>query len=333
MNFEYDIFKKLSPDYNKLIDYGFVFNNDMYEYKKKLVDNLWAIINVEKDKVFGKIYDFDVNCEYTMFRIETQSGVFVNNVREEYISLLMDIAKKCFSKKNFISDQANRISFLISKKYGDDPIFKFENYPDFGIFENNGKWYALIMNVLKTKFGFNDNSEVEVINLKLDKNRINLLLKKEGFYEAYHMNKKSWISIILDDTINDDLIMELIDESYSYTVSTKMSINEWVMPLNPHFFDVFQYFDSTDVFYWDKKKSFKNGDIIYMYVTKPIGAIMYKCLVDDITDDFMIIKKICKFDDGRYGLEFLKKFGLNSIRGARHIPAALSKELKKDLNN
>ena len=40
-------------------------------------------------------------------------------------------------------------------------------------------------------------------------------LKKEGFYKAYHMNKKSWISIILNDTLNNKEIYELIDESYN----------------------------------------------------------------------------------------------------------------------
>ncbi|MBP3799889.1 MAG: MmcQ/YjbR family DNA-binding protein, partial [Bacilli bacterium] len=41
------------------------------------------------------------------------------------------------------------------------------------------------------------------------------LLKKKGYYEAYHMNKKSWITIILDDTVSDNDIKKLIDNSYS----------------------------------------------------------------------------------------------------------------------
>ena len=173
----------------------------------------------------------------------------------------------------------------------------------------------------------NNSGEVEIINVKLDENKIQKLLKQKGFYKAYHMNKKSWITIILDDTLSDKYIMDLIDESYSYTVGVLKS-SEWVMPINPGYFDVFNYFDSTDVYYWDKRKSFKKGDIIYMYITKPIGAIMYKCVIDDITDDFMIIRKLCKYKEGIYSLDILKKYGLTSVRSARHVPVSLKKYIE-----
>ena len=62
------------------------------------------------------------------------------------------------------------------------------------------------------------NGKVDVLNIKLEPNEIIELLNKKGFYKAYHMNKKYWISIILDNTIEDNTILELISESYSYTI-------------------------------------------------------------------------------------------------------------------
>lgn len=41
------------------------------------------------------------------------------------------------------------------------------------------------------------------------------LIKIDGFYRAYHMNKKSWISIILDNTLDNEIIYSLIDQSYN----------------------------------------------------------------------------------------------------------------------
>lgn len=35
-----------------------------------------------------------------------------------------------------------------------------------------------------------------------------------GIYPSYHLSKKSWISIILDDTLSDKEIMNLVDLSY-----------------------------------------------------------------------------------------------------------------------
>ena len=57
--------------------------------------------------------------------------------------------------------------------------------------------------------------EVEIINIKLDEETIQKLVKQKGFYKAYHMNKKSWITIVLNDTLDDSMIKKLIDESYN----------------------------------------------------------------------------------------------------------------------
>lgn len=37
------------------------------------------------------------------------------------------------------------------------------------------------------------------------------------FILLYHMNHKSWISLALDDTLSDSLIMELVSKSYNLT--------------------------------------------------------------------------------------------------------------------
>ena len=41
------------------------------------------------------------------------------------------------------------------------------------------------------------------------------LIKKEGYYRAYHMNKEKWLTILLNDTVKDNEIITLIDESYN----------------------------------------------------------------------------------------------------------------------
>lgn len=63
--------------------------------------------------------------------------------------------------------------------------------------------------------------DVEILNVKLDENKIKKLLKQRGFYKAYHMNKTDWISIILNDTIKDEYITELLDESHELVNQSK----------------------------------------------------------------------------------------------------------------
>lgn len=329
MKYEYDIFKKKVAIDDKLIKYGFKFEDGIYVYHKKIMDNFEVVVSIFDSTVVSKIIDLDFNEEYINYRLENQTGAFVSEVREKYLNVLNDICDECFIDKLFISDQANRINLFIKEKYGDEALFKWKN-DDACVYENNGKWYGIVMCVDKSKIT-RGSGEVEVMNLKLDKNKIVNLLNKEGFYKAYHMNKKYWISIILDDTLSDEKIFNLIEESYSYTVTTIKSDYEWVMPINPQYFDVFNYFDSTDLYYWDNKRNFKKNDIIYLYITKPVQAIMYKCIVEDITDDFLIVRRVCRFEKGKYGLDILKRYGLTSVRSIRHIPLKLSYYFKETI--
>ena len=95
----------------------------------------------------------------------------------------------------------------------------WDDAPGFGVFKNpkNNKWYGIIMNIDYSKIVKSKKGEIEIINIKLDKAEIQELLTQEEFYPAWHMNKKNWISIILDETLPDKKIMEYIEESHSYT--------------------------------------------------------------------------------------------------------------------
>lgn len=216
MSIESEIFKRSRIDIKKIENYGFKKNNELYVYEKKFLGNEFkAIITIDKEnKVNGKVIDLQDNNEYFNIRTE-MSGEFVNKVRNEYENILIDIKNRCFEKDYFISKQANRITKYIRDKYNNEPEFLWSKFKGYGVFRNsfNQKWYGLIMNIDLSKLE-NKNGEVEIINLKLDENKISKMLNKKGFYNAYHMNKKDWISIILNDTLKDDEIIELLEESY-----------------------------------------------------------------------------------------------------------------------
>ena len=59
--------------------------------------------------------------------------------------------------------------------------------------------------------------KVEILNLKINEDELDELLKQDGFYLAYHMNKKSWVAVTLDDTLSDEEVMKYIKKSYIYT--------------------------------------------------------------------------------------------------------------------
>lgn len=217
MNIEQEIFKRTKVIVDTLIPYGFTKNKNVYEYSKIFMNNFRADIVInEQGIVTGKVYDLNIGDEYINFRIENQVGEFVSSVREEYKSILKDIRSHCFEKLYFISKQANKITNKIIELYHNEPEFLWDKFPGYGVFRNpnNQTWYGAILNIDKSKIDKESTGEIEVINLKIEKEKIPDLLKKKGFYPAYHMNKKNWITIILDNTLKEEEIMEYVRMSY-----------------------------------------------------------------------------------------------------------------------
>ena len=220
MNIEQEIFKKFKVDFSLVLGYGFTKANELYSFSKNIYDDKFRadIIISNEGIVSGKVIDIKTDEEYVNIRTNL-TGSFVNKVRDEYKNLLYDIRDKCFSESIFVMPQSNRIAKMIFEKYQAKPEFLWEKYPSYGVFRNkiSNKWFALIMLIHKSKLGEVLDNEVEVINLKLGKQLISEYLNKEGFYKAYHMNSKTWITIILDNKVSDAEIMNLIEISYGNT--------------------------------------------------------------------------------------------------------------------
>ena len=217
MNIEYEVFKKSKIDYDKLKNYGFRKDNNIYTYETNILNNtMKCLINIEDDKINGTIIDLTTDLEYTNYRLNDITGEFASSVKTTYQDLLNDIKEKCTIQELFTMPQSNRITNLIKDEYNISPEFLWEDYPDFGIFRNtrNNKWFALIMNIDKNKLNKKSTGNIDVINIKLD-NEVTDYLDVEGIYPAYHMNKKYWLTITLDDTLSDDYIMNLITKSYN----------------------------------------------------------------------------------------------------------------------
>ena len=217
MRIEEEVFArhKLIPD--KLIDYGFKTENDRLAYSRELPDDGMKIIVEYDGAINGRIIDLSLNDEYTAFRVDGTTG-YSAQIRQKYIELLTDIRSHCCKNQYFRTPQAQRICDHIFEAYGSAPEFLWPNIPSYAAFRQAGKkkWYAVVGSVPQNKVDREAKSAqpVEVINVKVDQERIKDYLSQTGIYEAFHMNKKCWVSIILDDTLSDDAIQCMIDDSY-----------------------------------------------------------------------------------------------------------------------
>ena len=59
---------------------------------------------------------------------------------------------------------------------------------------------------------------VDLLNVKCDPVLIGSLLLKDGFFPAYHMSKDNWVSILLDDRVNDEIIKDHMSGCFPLSV-------------------------------------------------------------------------------------------------------------------
>ena len=103
----------------------------------------------------------------------------------------------------------------------------------------------------------------------------------------------------------------------------------WVLSANPSMYDHQKAFDEQGYIDWKQTRNFKVGDIVFIYVTKPLSRIRYKTIVTsvdkspyidsywlkDISNDqlgkrYMRLKYLSKCDSDELSLEVLKLHGL-----------------------
>lgn len=215
-----DIFKSYVVEFDKLESFGFKKEGKVYFYERLFMDGEFkAVIKIDtQGKISGTVFDIENDEEYLLLRVENSTGGFAQEVKSAFEDILIEIRDNCYNKNYFAASQSNRITNLIFEKYGDRPDFPWVNDSS-GVFRNpkNAKWYGLIMDIPWNRLVKGKKGEVDAMNLKIRDDKIPELVKTEGIFPAYHMNKKYWISVVLDDTLSDNRIMELIAESHSFT--------------------------------------------------------------------------------------------------------------------
>ena len=76
-----------------------------------------------------------------------------------------------------------------------------------------------MLTLSEDKLGLESTRQIEIIDLRYEKEHIAEIIDNEKVFPGYHMNKKSWITLKLDGSVEDDEIYRLID--YSYLLSKK----------------------------------------------------------------------------------------------------------------
>lgn len=208
--------KKL--ELNKLIDYGFKKNNNKYIYTKRLSnDNFLVHIEITNfAKITSKIMDIENKEEYLPVDIKNTTGSFIGKIKEEYENILKDVISICTERDVFKSKQAQSVIKYVKEKYAGNLEFLWEKSNNAIIrHHDTKKWYLILLTIPREKLGLKSNDLVEIIDLKMPPKEIVKLVDNKKIFPGYHMNKKHWITICLDNTMKDEELFKYIDISYN----------------------------------------------------------------------------------------------------------------------
>ena len=117
-------------------------------------------------------------------------------------------------------NRAELESFIL-ENYNAEADFPWAKYPNYQVFRhcNNQKWFALLLDLPKSKLCLTGETRIDVVNLKCDPILVGSLRAENGFFPAYHMNKDTWITVALDGSVPDDKLKALLDMSFFATAS------------------------------------------------------------------------------------------------------------------
>ena len=215
----FEIFKSYQFNKEKAHAYGFVENGEVWTYSCQILQgDFYMAVSITPDNVSFQVFDQETGDLYPQVHMESMRGSFVASVREACLEILYQIRKACFDVQDFICPQTKRIMAQVQEKYGNQLEYLWEKSPDTAVLrhEGNQKWYAVVMRIPWDKLEKGREGLVEAVNIKHD--QVADLLSKKGIYPAFHMNKRYWLSLALDDSLQDEEVIELIEKSWNLTV-------------------------------------------------------------------------------------------------------------------
>lgn len=212
-----ELFHRKKVNTDKLCRYGFEAKDGGWTYDTSIMEGafLLHISVLENGDVNTNLVEKETGEPYVLYKTNA-SGAFVGAVRGEIETVLARIAEECFESFVFKSEQTLAVIDYVRTAYGDELDFLWERFSDNAVWrrKDNGKWYGIILTISKEKLGLSSEEVAEIIDLRLMPEQMSELVDHERYFPGWHMNKKSWYTMILDGSVPTAEICARIDESY-----------------------------------------------------------------------------------------------------------------------
>ena len=194
-----------------------ILTSELKEYEGKTIPSkidgfYFYIVTASVEKGLEMIVKDEFHERYSLFDVTTTNSKIAQQLRQEAEEMVF---QWCYSVDTSLVALKEKWNHWILKNvtpYSAMP-FKKSAATVYNVKEN-GKWYALMMEIPFSKFGITSDETALILNVKIFPEEKEFLLQKEGVFEAYHMNKKHWISIALNVCKDEAFIQKCVENSY-----------------------------------------------------------------------------------------------------------------------
>ena len=218
-----EIFEKYQANLEKLQIFGFKKKEKGFVYSQEIMNGDFCLrIQLQGEELTYQVMDQETGDEYVQVKMEQMTGEFVGQVREACQEIFLMIRTNCFDEVGFLYEQSQRLVTYVADTYKGSLEYLWAKHSrksstQAAVFRHDGskKWYGAFMTTDWSKFDSKREGKIEVLNVK--SNDVAKLTQQKGIYPAFHMNKKYWLSLPLDDTLTDQELFSLLDTSFQLT--------------------------------------------------------------------------------------------------------------------
>lgn len=192
----YPILEQYDVDIKKALAYGFVREGAGLTLRKVLPETeFYAVVTLAGRALSVNVLERDTDEEYLPFNVADNISGYVMSVREKAEALLEEIKMQCLIKSNV----KLQLMDYCSQRFGTVPDAPWPETPENFTFKTarRNKWYALFMTIPYKSLGLAKAGKADVLNIKLPPAKILQMVDRQHFYPAYHMNKKHWLTVML----------------------------------------------------------------------------------------------------------------------------------------
>ena len=209
--FEEAYLPRMDIDEEALLSFGFAKTEGAYLYETDILDGSFRLkVCIQGKDAWTKLIETESGEPYELYRIESAHGDYVGMIRDAVKEVLLRIRSECYPVSWTKRKQPAEILDFIHREFGEKEEYPWKD-DDSAVVrrKDNRKWYALFMEIPVSKLGIQEDRLEVVMNIAHDGNDVD----HKVLYPAYHMNKKFWVSMVLDGTVPTGEILDYIRQS------------------------------------------------------------------------------------------------------------------------